>query len=203
MITGWFYEMQRPMAIQIKPVDVIRLMNKAKVKFVLMGAHGIAGWLEEPRSTQDVDILVHHSHHRKALQVIRKAYPHLTEQDLPAVTRFTDPEIGKVVIDVLKPVEALNKEALKTAVPAGRTHRVPSLEMALAGKYAAMMGPQRDSLKRGQDAIDFSLVARHNYDRIDLDILFSLGEMVKNGGGSEIQQLAEDARTGRWPQLQS
>jgi hypothetical protein len=58
MITSWFYETQRPMATQIKPEDVIRLMNKARVKFVLMGAHGIAGWMEHPRSTQDVDILV-------------------------------------------------------------------------------------------------------------------------------------------------
>ena len=201
MVTGWFYETQRRMATQIKPHDVIRLMNKARVKFVLMGAHGIAGWMEQPRSTQDVDILVQPSHHRKAVGVIRKAYTDLTEEDLPGTTRFTDPTIGKVVIDLMKPVEALNKQALKTAVPVGKTHRVPSLEMALACKYAAMRGANRDALKRGQDAVDFGFVAKHNLDRIDMDILFSLGEMVRSGGGPEIQKLVDQVKAGRLPQI--
>jgi hypothetical protein len=170
MITGWFYETQQRMATQIKPEDVIRLMNKAGVRFVLMGAHGISGWMEQPRSTQDVDILVQASHYRRAVNVIRKAYPRLTEEELPAVTRFTDPKIGKVVIDLMKPVEALNKEALKTAVRAGKTHRVPSLEMALACKYSAMRGRDRDALKR--------FVAKHNQDQIDMDVLFTTGNCI-------------------------
>lgn len=203
MITGWFYETQRTMATQIAPEDIIRLLNKARVKFVLMGAHGIAGWMEHPRSTQDVDILVQPRHHRRAMSVIRKAYPRLTEEDLPGVTRFTDPTIGKGVVDLMKPVEALNKHVLKSAVPAGKTHRVPTLEMALACKYAAMTAADRDALKRGQDAVDFGFVARHNQDRIDMNILFSLGEMVRSGGGLEIWKLVEEVKAGRLPQIRS
>jgi hypothetical protein len=100
-------------------------------------------------------------------------------------------------------VEVLNKRALKTAVPAGKTHRVPSLEMALACKYAAIRGAGRDALKRGQDAVDFGFVAKHNQDRIDMDVLFSLGEMVKNGGGPEIQNVVEEVKAGRLPEIPS
>jgi len=33
--------------------------------------------------------------------------------------------------------------------------------------------------------------------QIKTDVLFSLGEMVKNGGGTEVLRLVEDARAGR------
>jgi hypothetical protein len=40
-------------------------------------------------------------------------------------------------------------------------------------------------------------MVRHNSHAIALDVLFSLGEMVKNEGGKEILRLVEEAIAGR------
>src|SRR5437588_200308 len=81
-----------------------------------MGAPGISGWLPRPRATQDVNVLVQKSHHRKAWRAVAKAYPHLTVQDLPAVTRFLDPATDLPIIDLMKPEDNLYAESLKNTV---------------------------------------------------------------------------------------
>src|SRR5947209_20619187 len=90
-LTAIFRRMYKPQAAMVTPEAVIRVLNQAKVKFILMGTHGIGGWRSEPRATQDVDVLILKSHHRKAVAAIKKAFPSLAMQDLPAVTRFVDP----------------------------------------------------------------------------------------------------------------
>jgi hypothetical protein len=196
-LTQIYRRMYKPAAAMITPADVIRVLNRAKVKFILMGAHGIGGWRTEPRSSQDVDVLIRKSDHKKAIGTVRKAYPDLIVEDLPAVTRFLDPLDRRPVIDLMKPEEDLYREAFKNPVRVGRSHFVPNLEIALACKYAAMTSPRRDSEKKYLDAADFVSIVKKQYDKIDANVLFSLGEMVKNGGGAEIQRLVEEARSGR------
>jgi len=181
----------------ITPEAVIKILNKAKVKFVLMGTHGIGGWRGEPRATQDVDALIQKRHHRKAVAAVRKAFPDLTIQDLPAVTRFLDPADGKPVIDLMKTEEEFYQEVFKNPVRVGKSHYVPNLEAALTSKYAALVSPHRATEKKHLDAADFVSMATTNCDQIDFDVLFSLGEMVKNGGGMEILKRIEDAQAGR------
>lgn len=196
-LVRWFREMYEPRAMNIEPKDVIRILNRIKVKFILMGAHGISGWLPEPRATQDVDVLVLKSHHAKAVSAVAKSYPNLVVLHLPAVTRFLDPVTQKPVVDLMKPEEELYADAFRYTVSVGKTHRVPNLELALACKYGAMYSIHREREKRMKDAVDFVGMAKHHFDRIDFDVLFSLGEMVKNGGGHAIRRLVEDARHDR------
>jgi hypothetical protein len=195
-LTAIFRRMYKPKAAMITPEAVIKILNKAKVKFVLMGTHGIGGWRSEPRATQDVDVLILKSHHRKAVAAIKKAFSDLQMQDLPAVTRFLDPLDGKPVIDLMKPEDELYREVFKDPVPVGKTHHVPNLEAAIASKYAAMISPNRTPEKKHLDAADFVSMVTTNYERIDRDVLFSFGEMVKNGGGAEILKRIDDAQTG-------
>ena len=51
----------------ITPLEVIRILNTAKVRFMLLGAHGIGGWTQTPRAHEDVDVLVAASGHKKAV----------------------------------------------------------------------------------------------------------------------------------------
>jgi hypothetical protein len=197
MLTQSYRRMYKPSAAMITPEAVIKVLNQARVKYVLMGAHGIGGWRDEPRSTQDVDVLVHASHHSRAIGAIEKAFPDLVLQDSPAVTRFLDPADRKPVIDLMRPAEDLYREVFQAPVRVGRTHFVPPLEVALACKYAALLSPNRASEKRYLDAGDFVSMVKKNYDRIDKDVLFSLGEMVKNQGGPEIAKFVEDAYADR------
>ena len=58
------------MDVQPKEVDV-QVLNKAGIQFTLVGAYGIAGWLLEPRASQDVDILIHAQHKKRSRQSAR------------------------------------------------------------------------------------------------------------------------------------
>jgi hypothetical protein len=143
MLTTSFRRMHQPGAALVRPEKVIRVLHAAGVRFVVMGTHGIGGYRSEPRATQDVDILVAARDHRKAIAAIREAYPKLVLQEAKVGTRFADPRTGNVVIDLMRPYFALYKRALRTAVAIDDDYRVPSLEMALASKYAAMTSLNR------------------------------------------------------------
>ena len=81
-------------------------------------------------------------------------------------------------------------------VKSGRlTYKVPSLEMALALKFAPMVSLYRADDDKHVDAADFIRVVRQNPD-IDLDKLSTLGELVYPGGGKEIIGLIRRVRAG-------
>src|SRR6266513_6559427 len=74
----------------ITPTDVARVLDAAKVRYVLVGAHAANGYLGRPRNTVDVDVIVEFP--KKAAQAIAKAFTHLAMVDTPAVTRFNRPD---------------------------------------------------------------------------------------------------------------
>jgi hypothetical protein len=59
----------------ITPLQVIRVLNAAKVRFMLLGAHGLSGWMGKPRATEDVDVLVGMRGHKKAVRAGEKLGP--------------------------------------------------------------------------------------------------------------------------------
>jgi hypothetical protein len=192
-VTRNIRQLQGRTKVDIQPREVIKVLNKASIKFTLVGAHGIAGWLVDPRASQDVDVIIH-AQHKKAVQAVRKAFPSLQVADTEVVTRFIDPATDRPVIDLMKPDSELHQNVADYTVQVGKSHKVPSLEMALALKFAAMQSPLRKEIKKDQDGVDFdSMVAAHG-DEIADDILFSLGEMVKNNGGPEILKRVQAAR---------
>lgn len=198
-VTRNIRQLQGRTKVDIQPREVIKVLNKARIKFTLVGAHGIAGWLLDPRASQDVDVMIH-AQHKKAVQAIRKAFPDLRVVDIMAVTRFIDPATDRAVIDLMKPHADLHQAVPDYSVQVGKSHRVPALEMALALKFAAMDSPHRDAIKKRQDGVDFASMVAANGDEIAGDVLFSLGEMVKTGGGKEILKLVEEARAESEPQ---
>jgi hypothetical protein len=190
------YRRWRPDAMQIDPDDVIQLLNRAGVKFILMGHHGISGWLSHPRATRDVDVLVQKRHHAKAVRAIQAAYPTLTKADNPVVTRFRDPDSGDVVIDVMRPND-LYAEAFRNSVRVGDTHEIPNLELALAAKFAALISRNRDQEKKHLDASDFIQLVKRNHAAINEERLRGLGEAVYAGGGDALVVFVEDVKAGR------
>jgi hypothetical protein len=182
----------------IRPEDVIRVLNAAKVSFTLVGAHGLGGWTGKPRATEDVDIVVVQRHVKKAVTVLTAAFPNLDVDAQPAVVRLRDRETNAVAIDVMKPNQAIIQAALKHThtVRSGRTtYKVPSLEMALALKFAPMVSVNRSDLDKQQDAVDFGRMAVTN-PNLDLDQLATLGELVYPGGGKEIVEFVRRVRAG-------
>jgi hypothetical protein len=180
------------------PGEVIAVLNDAGVNFMLIGAHGIGGWMREPRATQDVDVLVALRHHKKAVKALRATFPRLEAEELDAVTRLRDRETARVVIDVMKPNQQLYRVALKhthLVQAGGQSFKIPSLEMALAMKFAPMISPHRRDADKYQDAHDFILMVEANPD-IDLAKLADLGNLVYPAGGAELVEKVRQVRAG-------
>ncbi|MGE3804999.1 MAG: hypothetical protein AB7K24_10035, partial [Gemmataceae bacterium] len=196
MLTELYRRMYLPESVVVKPAQVIRVLNQAKIRFVLMGMHGIGGWRDEPRSTQDVDILIDGKDHSKAVKAIRTAFPGLLKQDFPVVTRFLDRATKKEVIDLMKPSVPLLEAAFTHSQRVGRTHAIPTLEMALALKFAAMISPDRRYDKKLQDGADFVNITNTNLSAISRGKLKELGEMVYAGGGDEILGIVDNIAAG-------
>jgi hypothetical protein len=177
--------------------DVIRILNEAKVQFVLIGAHGLAGWLRKPRATQDVDVVVSEKHLKKATRALVAAFPNLEPIDLEVVIRFKERDSGAVAIDVVKP-RTLYRQVFKnthSVNAGGQTYRIPSLEMALAMKFAAMVSPNRADEEKHQDAHDFIVMVKANPEQ-DREKLRSLGESVYGGGGADLLEMIRQVQAG-------
>jgi hypothetical protein len=182
----------------IKPEDVIRTLNRIKVKFVLVGAHGIGGWTGTPRATEDVDIVVAQRDVKKVVLCLLSKFPNLDADDQEVVCRLRDRESNSVRIDVMKGTQPIFKAALKHVQPArvGRSnYLIPSLEMALAMKFAPMVSLIRKDADKYQDAADFIRIVNKNAS-INLDKLSTLGDLVYPEGGKELLEMVRRVRAG-------
>ena len=182
----------------IGPIEVVRVLNEAGVRFMLVGLHGIGGWMQKPRATEDVDVLVATRSHKKAVAALLAVFPSLEADDQEVVTRLRDSGTQVVRIDVMKPNQPLFREVLKHTHPVttgGQTFNIPSVEAALAMKFAPMISLNRAERDRFQDAHDFMYIIDFNSD-IDLKQLAAFGELVYNGGGAEIVELVRKVRAG-------
>ena len=182
----------------IQPLDVIKVLNEAGVKFMLAGLHGLGGWMRKPRATQDVDILVWARHHRKATRAIGAAYPQLDVEDFAVVTRYRDKVSGEIVIDLMKSDQGVFRAAFRhtrKVEAEGQEFLIPSLEMAVAMKFAPMVSPNRPHKDKHQDAHDFMYMVDSN-PVMDGEVLAELGDLVYPGGGLEILEMIRLVRAG-------
>lgn len=189
---------QKKDVVRMAPSDLIPALQTAEVEFVLAGAHGIAGWLSEPRATQDVDFIIRTKDRKKAAVAILKVIKDAVIEEHPVVWRFK--RNGQYVADLMFTNSPLFKRVHKSEFiekKIGRTlARVPNLEAALSMKFAAMIGHHREDRKRHLDAADFigMLQGDKNPDSV---LLRELGELVYEGGGKEIVKMVTDVRAGR------
>ena len=118
--------------------------------------------------------------------------------DHPVVVRLRDRKTREVHIDVMKPNQQLFRETFKnvsTVSSKGQTYRIPTLEMALAMKFAAMISLHRQDEAKHIDAHDFILMVKSNSE-IDLKKLGELGDFVYPEGGKELAEKVRQVRAG-------
>jgi len=187
----------------IDPIEVVRILNAEKISFVLVGMYGLGGWIHESRATEDIDVIVAAKHVRKAVKILMKTFPNLEPDDNPVVVRLRDRETHDVHINVMKPNQQLFREAFKhasTQISKGQTYKIPTLEMALAMKFAPMVSLHRQDEDKFQDAHDFILMVKSNAE-IDLKKLAELGDLVYPEGGKEVVEMVRRIRAGEKLQL--
>jgi len=196
-LTRWFRKDRELEVINVTPENVIAALNRAGIRPVLLGTYGIGGYRSEARATEDVDVLVNKRDVRKAVRVLEQEFPDLEIEDNPVVARFRNAVTQKIVLDVLKPTSQAMQAVFRNTVAVGKTHRIPTLEMALVTKYLAMKGPTRRRDKKLIDAGDFTNLVLHNRAAIDMKKLKRLGDTVSPGEGAKILRLIEDIDAGR------
>ncbi len=182
--------------VRMGPEDIVPILDAAGIEFVLVGAHGIGGWLVQTRATQDVDVLIRVKDGKKAAEAILKKLP-LTLEKNPDVWRFKRNE--QYVVDLLLTRAPLYKRVFKEFHEIGlqgRKVRVPKLEAALATKFAAMVGHYRPPLKRMLDGADFFSMVEANK-KINLELLAEISELIYPGAGVDAVKYVNDARAGR------
>lgn len=182
----------------IAPLQVVAALNNAGISFVLVGAYGLSGWVQEPRATEDVDVIVAARQHKKAVRTLLAAFPSLEAEEHHVVTRLRERASKAVAVDVMQPSQQLLRDIFKhthTVTSQGQTYRVPSLEMAIAMKFAAMISLHRRDKDKYQDAHDFIAMVEANPE-IEAEKLNQLGELVYPGGGAEVQEMVRRVRAG-------
>jgi hypothetical protein len=178
------------------PLQAISVLNSARIPFVLVGSHGLGGWWADPRATQDVDVLVSARAVKKAVRELLVAYPHLEADICETVTHLRVGKTHSGAIDVIKPHQELMRLALRDTCAVeieGENYRIPSLEMAMAMKFARMKSMSWAEAKKHLDAHDFISMIKTNPE-IDLDKLAKLGDLVYSGGGAELVQKVGQVR---------
>lgn len=179
------------------PVEVVQVLDKSKIVYLLVGAHAANGYTGEPRATVDVVVLVRFPN--KATAALVKAFPQLRPSDNPVVTRLLRPD-GECAIDFMKastsPLWGRLIKLGRTIKICGTPVRIPPVEGVLAAKFAAMASPHRSVAKKMIDGGDFIHIVQRN-PKLDTKLLEELADLVYSGGGRAVLQLFDDARAGR------
>jgi hypothetical protein len=182
----------------LSPLDVIRVLNREKISFVLVGAYGITGYMNQARATEDVDVVVALKHVKKATRVLIAEFSFLEADDQEVVVRLHDRDTKAVLVDLMKPTQTHLREIFKNAEKIElkkQTYRIPTCEMALVLKFAPMISLNRVDEKKLQDAADFIAMVKKNPE-VNLEQLATLGDLVYNGGGKEIVEMVHKVRAG-------
>ena|ERR1043165_2189776 len=182
----------------LSPLDVIRVLNREKISFVLVGLYGAIGYMSQARATEDVDVVVALKHVKKATGLLLEEFPFLEADDQEVVIRLRDKETKDVLVDLMKPTQPHLRVIFKnskTTELKKQKYRIPSCEMALVLKFAPMISLARVDKKKLIDAHDFMDIVDNNRD-LDEDLLLSLGDLVYNGGGKEIVEMVRKVRDG-------
>jgi hypothetical protein len=191
-----FAKMYPEAGLMIDPLDVVEVLKQSGVRFVLMGAHGIGGWMNQARATRDVDVVVRKADHKKALKAVRESFPELILDEHAVVSRLLDPQTGEPLIDLMRPVN-LFAHVFDNSVLTDAGHQVPNVEMAIASKFSALVSRNRPEEKLHLDASDFIQMVKRNHERLDRDRLRQLGDAVYPGGGEELSHRVDDVLAGR------
>jgi hypothetical protein len=180
------------------PLEIVRLLNRHEVSFVLIGLHGICGWMDEPRCHPDVDILVSRKDFIRAQAVIRRSFKNLVTNGEDLQARFSDRKTGAAILDLFRSEGWYQRTFKNTHCLRyqGQSFRIPSLEMALAMRFRGLIDRSRPQEDRYMDAHDFLVAVKANPE-LDLNKLAELCDSAWHNGGYRVLWMVKKYRAGR------
>jgi hypothetical protein len=159
-------------------------LDRAGVRCVLIGTHAIGGWMQKPRTCEEVEVVVGRGF-RKAVRALRAEFPDLRLDEREDEAEFRSPQPGsRFVLTLRKPNRPVLSEALKGTQEVGcggQTVRIPSLEAGIALKYVALLNRRWSDPEKYQGAHDFLCLVQRNTD-INRNRLSAIGRRLSLAG---------------------
>ena len=180
----------------ISPLKLIKVLTAARVQFMLIGAHGIGGWMRKPRACSAVDFLVSARGFAKARDALMTAFPRLQPSDDPHRLYYSAPY--SPTIGLCRADNAFMQAILKHAfqVRARRCqYRIPALEAAITLCFEAIRSPATKYADRYQHAHDFGSMIQAN-PTIDESTLKTLGDLTAWCSGNQLVKKVRAIRAG-------
>lgn len=177
---------------------LVHALDEARIRFVIVGEHGLESWLQRPPTTRRVEAMVSSKQLERAVAVVGAARPDLERRGHLVRIRLSERTPDGGTIELSKPVEPPYFEIFQHSRKVSRDglrYRVPSLEMALAITYGAMTSIYRTPAVSRQDADDFVRMVRRNPD-YDRDVLAALGDRIYRRGGRSLLRRVGQAVAG-------
>ena len=187
----------------VNPLEVAALFESEKVSYVLIGGHMLAYYTGSARATVDVDFIVGGADFERASNMVRKTYTQFKRRDrVYHVTydtknaRAEDSERIDLVKDGFPLFNTIVRKYSVTLSAKKNIIKIPTIEAAIALKFAASISPNRSDEDKPVDNADLIRLIR-SASRIDEKALHSLGELIYRGGGNEMTVVVSDVKQGK------
>jgi len=198
------YELSSQQVIDaVNPLEVAAIFEKEKVSYVLIGGHMLSYYTGTARATVDVDFIIGGSDFSRASKVIKKTYEQFKQNDrIYHVTYDSKKQNEKDAerIDLVKDGFPLFREVVRrfcvTLRASKHTVKIPTIEAAIALKFAALISPNRGDENKPIDHADLLRLIRSTLS-FDDDALSTLGDLIYKGGGKELVSSVKDVQTGK------
>jgi hypothetical protein len=198
------YELSsQQVADAVNPLEVAALFEKEKVAYVLIGGHMMSYYTGTARATVDVDFIIGGTDFTRAAKAIDKAYTQFKYNDrVYHVTydstkpKLKDPERIDLVKDGFPLFREIVRKYCVTLRTRQHTVKIPTIEAAIALKFAASISPNRGDENKPIDNADLLRLIRTSPD-FDNKALSALGDLIYAGGGKELVAIVEDIRSGK------
>lgn len=187
----------------VNPLEVAAIFEREKVSYVLIGGHMMSFYTGTARATVDVDFIVGGAHFARAAKAIDKAFSQFKQNDRVYHVTYDSEKSGLgdlERIDLVRDGFPLFREVVTryshTVKTDGHAVRIPTIEAAIALKFAASISPNRGDENKPVDNADLLRLIRSAL-RIDDKALLTLGDFIYRGGGKELLALVGDIRAGK------
>lgn len=187
----------------VNPLEVAALFEKERVSYVLIGGHMLSFYTGAARATVDVDFIIGGADFSRAAKVIDKTYTQFKHNDRVYHVTYDskkanqkDPERIDLVRDTFPLFSEIVRRYCHILRASKHTVKIPTVEAAIALKFAASISPNRGDENKPIDNADLLRLIRSR-NNLDLNALMRLGDLVYQGGGKELISIIEDVRNGK------
>lgn len=179
-----------------KVLDFFQRLEMGGVDWVLVGAEAVNLYIQRPRATVDVDIVVRRKHLGRIRRILKDTCRDLVDAEgkLRAVLS-EDP--NRLEVDVIKSQShelfdaALDQKTSIQSVP------VPKIEALLALKYLSAVSAGRQPPDKHQDVADFIRAYKENVDRMDRELLVDLASRAHSKAHEEFPEFLDAVENDR------